>query len=161
MAGQGGAALLDRLDPGGAVAGGGGGELDLGHGGRLQHGQVGRVQPLQLQLEQAAEVVRDLLAVAAGAARQLPAPAGRPQDAGVGPGLGELHHEQRHPVGAPVHQPGSSSGTSAPGRSRPSTVATAATPSSPSRSSVARPRSRSSAPASPIGAPPARASAGR
>ena len=58
MPGQGRAASLDRLDAAGPVAGGRrGGELDPADGGRLQHGQVGRVQPLQLELEQAAEVV--------------------------------------------------------------------------------------------------------
>ena len=88
------------------LRGRGGGELDPGDGGRLQHGQVGGVQPLELELEQAAEVVRDLALAAAGTGRQLPAPAHRAQDAGVGPGLGELHDEQRHPVGASVHQPG-------------------------------------------------------
>ena len=107
MPGQGRAAPLDRLDTAGPVAGGRrGGELDPADGGCLQHRQIGGVEPLQLELEQAAEVVRDFAGVAALAGRELPAPGRRPQDAGVGPGLGELDDEQRHPVGAPVHQPG-------------------------------------------------------
>ena len=112
LAGEGRAAPLDRLDGPGPVAGGRrGGELGAGDGGRLQHAEVLGVQPLQLELEQAAEVVRDLAVGAVGAGRQLPAPGRRPQDPGVGPGLGELDDEQRHPVGAPVHQLG-------PGRRR-------------------------------------------
>ncbi len=115
VAGQGRAAPLDRLDGPGAVAGGGGGgELDPAHGGRLQHGQVVGVQPFQLQLEQAAQVLGDL-AGAAGAGGQLPPPGRRPQHAGVGPGLGELDDEQRHPVGAPVHELGQLLGDRGPG----------------------------------------------
>ena len=116
VAGQRRAALLGRLDVRGPVGGGrGGGELDPGDGGRLQHGQVGGVQPLELELEQAAEVVGDLGIVAGWTRRQLPAARRRPQDAGVGPGLGELDDEQRDPVGSPVHQPGQLLGDVGPG----------------------------------------------
>ena len=162
LAGQRRAALLDRLDVGGPVSGGrGGGELDPGDGGRLQHGQVGGVQPLQLELEQAAEVVRDLALAAAGPGRQLPAPAaGRRTPASV-QARASCTTNSGTPSVRRCTSRASSSGTSAPGRPRPSTVATAGTPSSPSRSSEARPRSRRPAPVSAIGAAPARASAGR
>jgi hypothetical protein len=107
LAGQGGAAALDLLHrPGPAGRGRGGGELDPGDGGRLEDRQVGGVQPLQLELDQAPQVVGERGLAAVRPAGQLPAAGRRPQDAGVPPGLGELAHEQRNPVGPPVHRPG-------------------------------------------------------
>jgi hypothetical protein len=100
-----------------AAVGGGrrGGELHAADRGRLQHGEVGGVQPFELELEQAAEIVGDLGIVAGWLRHQLPAARRRPQDAGVGPGLGELDDEQRDPVGSPVHEPGQLLGDVGPG----------------------------------------------
>ena len=106
MAGQGRAAPLDLLGGlGRAGRGHARGELHPADRRRLQHGQVGGLQPLQLELDQAPQVVGDF---GVGAARpgQLPAARRRPQHARVHPRLGELGDEQGHAVGAAAHRPG-------------------------------------------------------